>query len=47
MSLVKAPALGIERFASGLNKENWNHASDSDKRTIFAPCTSRCWAGNT
>ena len=35
MSLVKAPALGIERFASGLNKENWNHASDSDKRTII------------
>ena len=35
MSLVKAPALGIERFANGQHKEHWRHASDSDKRTII------------
>ena len=35
MSLVKAPDLGIERFANGQNKEHWRHASDSDKRTII------------
>ena len=35
MSLVKAPALGIERFANGQNKEHWRHASDSDKRAII------------
>ena len=35
MSLVKAPDLGIERFANGQNKEHWPHASDSDKRAII------------
>ena len=35
ISLVKAPALGIERFANGQNKAHWRHASDSDKRTII------------
>ena len=35
MSLVKAPDLGIERFANGQNKEHWRHASDSEKRTII------------
>jgi len=35
MSLVNAPALGIERFANGQNKENWRQASDSDKRAII------------
>ena len=35
MSLVKAPVLGIERFANGQNKEHWRHASDSDKRAII------------
>jgi hypothetical protein len=35
MSLIQAPALGIERFASGVNKENRQHASDSDKRMII------------
>ncbi|MFM2080004.1 MAG: hypothetical protein RLZZ219_686 [Cyanobacteriota bacterium] len=35
MSLVKAPDLGIERFANGQHKEHWRHASDSDKRSII------------
>ena len=35
MSLVKAPALGIERFANGQNKEHWKQASDSDNSTII------------
>jgi hypothetical protein len=35
MSLVKAPALGIERFANGQNKEHWKHASESEKSTII------------
>jgi Phycobilisome Linker polypeptide/CpcD/allophycocyanin linker domain len=35
MTLVKAPELGIERFANGQNLEHWRHASDSDKRTII------------
>ena len=35
MSLVKAPELGIERFANGQNKEHWKHASDSEKSTII------------
>jgi hypothetical protein len=35
MSLVKAPDLGIERFANGQNKEHWRHASASDKRTVI------------
>ena len=35
MSLVKAPALGIERFANGQHKEHWRHASSGDKSTII------------
>jgi hypothetical protein len=35
MSLVQAPALGIERFANGQHKEHWRHASTGDKRTII------------
>jgi hypothetical protein len=35
MSLVMAPALGIERFANGQNKEHRQQASDSDKSTII------------
>jgi len=30
-----APALGIERFANGQNKEHRQQASDSDKSTII------------
>jgi len=32
---VKAPALGIERGANGVNQEHWRHASDQDKRVII------------
>jgi phycoerythrin-associated linker protein len=35
MALVKAPALGIERFANARNKENWAHASADDRNTII------------
>ena len=35
MSLVQAPALGIERFANGQHKEHRSHASDQDKRVII------------
>jgi len=35
MSLVKAPDLGIERFANGQHKEHWKHASESEKSTII------------
>ena len=35
MSLVNAPALGIERFANGQHKEHWQHASANDKTTII------------
>ena len=35
MSLVKAPALGIERFATGAQKEHWRLGSDQDKRVII------------
>jgi hypothetical protein len=35
MSLVKAPALGIERFANGQNKEHWQNASSDDKQRII------------
>ncbi len=34
MALVKAPALGIERFAGSRNRENWAHASEDDRKTI-------------
>jgi hypothetical protein len=35
MTLVNAPYLGIERFTSNRNKENWSNASDQDKSTII------------
>ena len=35
MSLVQAPALGIERFAPGLNKESRPHASTDDQNAII------------
>ncbi|EDY37523.1 hypothetical protein CPCC7001_402 [Cyanobium sp. PCC 7001] len=35
MALVKAPVLGIERFAGARNKENWAHASEDDRATII------------
>ena len=35
MALVKAPVLGIERFANARNKENWAHASADDRNTIL------------
>ena len=35
MALVKAPVLGIERFANARNKENWAHASSEDRNTII------------
>lgn len=35
MALVKAPVLGIERFANARNKENWAHASSDDRNTII------------
>jgi phycoerythrin-associated linker protein len=35
MALVKAPVLGIERFANARNKENWAHASEDDRKTII------------
>jgi len=35
MALLKAPVLGIERFANARNKENWSHASAEDRDTII------------
>ncbi|MGA1484131.1 MAG: phycobilisome rod-core linker polypeptide [Vulcanococcus sp.] len=35
MALLKAPVLGIERFANARNKENWTHASVDDRNTII------------
>jgi len=35
MSLLRAPQLGIERFANDANKEHWSNASDADKNTII------------
>jgi hypothetical protein len=35
MALVKAPVLGIERFANARNKENWSHSSPEDRNTII------------
>lgn len=35
MTLINAPYLGIQRYSSERNKENWASASDSDKNTIL------------
>jgi phycoerythrin-associated linker protein len=35
MTLVNAPYLGHERFATNRNKENWSVSSDQDKTTII------------
>jgi phycoerythrin-associated linker protein len=35
MALVNAPYLGIERYGSNRNKENWSNASDQDKITTI------------
>jgi hypothetical protein len=35
MSLVQAPALGIERFAAGQRKEHRPHASNDDLNAII------------
>jgi hypothetical protein len=35
MTLLRAPYLGIERFANDRDKENWAHGSDEDKNTII------------
>jgi phycoerythrin-associated linker protein len=35
MTLVNAPYLGIERYSSNRNKENWSNGSDQDKAIII------------
>jgi hypothetical protein len=35
MSLVRAPELGIERFANNASREHWSNASDADKNTTI------------
>lgn len=35
MALVKAPVLGIERYANDRDKENWAQASNEDRNTII------------
>ena len=45
MSLVKAPALGIERFATGAQKEHWRHGSDQDKRVIIRAVYQQVFGG--
>ena len=35
MALVKAPSLGIERFADDRNQENWSKASPQDRDGII------------
>ena len=35
MSLVKAPELGIERFATGRHQESWAHATSGDQRSLI------------
>jgi len=47
MSLVRAPQLGIERFANDRDKESWSIAASEDKDTIFALSTNKCLASST
>ena len=35
MSLVRAPQLGIERFANDRDKESWTIAASEDRDTII------------
>ena len=35
MTLVNAPYLGIQRYSTNRNKENWSTGSDQDKSTII------------
>ncbi|MEA5424566.1 phycobilisome rod-core linker polypeptide [Synechococcus sp. CCY9201] len=35
MTLVRAPQLGIDRFANDRDKESWSHASSEDRSTII------------
>ena len=34
MTLANAAYLGIERFASDRNKENWSNATENDKQAL-------------
>jgi hypothetical protein len=52
MSLVRAPELGIERFANDANRKHWSNASAADKNTIIRAvyqqvlASSICWPAN-
>jgi phycoerythrin-associated linker protein len=35
MTLANAAYLGIERFASARNKENWANATENDKQALI------------
>ncbi len=35
MTLVRAPQLGIDRFANDRHKESWSHASPDDRSTVI------------